>query len=157
MHYRLEMEGLNFRYQHHLPFKACGLEGGTCCYIDFTIDMPWGSLLLEVDEDQHFSYPPSCVVTRDLNIAASIALGSQTKTVILRYNPDNYCIDNDVQRLPTSLKLTKLLATIRAFEQDPAPDLLFARRFLFYDVLNGKLEIAASWPEAVREISDVVL
>ena len=156
VHQLLELHGIDFRYQHYLPFKTCGLEGTTCCYVDFSIDMPWGTLLLEVDEDQHFTYPPECDVVRDLNIASSIALGSQTKVVILRYNPDHFCIDNNVQRLPKTVKLAKLLATIRELENDPAPNLLFARRLLYYDVLHNQLEIASSWPREIREISEAI-
>jgi len=157
VHQLLELHGIDFRYQHYLPFKTCGLEGTTCCYVDFSIDMPWGTLLLEVDEDQHFTYPPECDVVRDLNIASSIALGSQTKVVILRYNPDNFCIDNNVQRLPKTVKLAKLLATIRELQNDPAPNLLFARRLLYYDVLHNQLEIASSWPREIREISEAIV
>ena len=156
VHRLLENEGIEFRYQHYLPFKTCGLEGTTCCYVDFTIEMPWGTLLLEVDEDQHFTYPPECDVVRDLNIASSIALGSETKAVILRYNPDYFSIDNNVQRVAKSVKLAKLLATIRGFEADPAPNLQFARRFLYYDVSQNQLELATSWPSEVCEISEAV-
>ena len=156
VHQLLENAGKDFRYQHYLPFKTCGLEGTTCCYVDFSIDMPWGTLLLEVDEDQHFTYPPECDVVRDLNIASSTALGSQTKVVILRYNPDNFCIDNNVQRLSTKVKLAKLLTTICSYTDDPAPNLQFARRFLYYDVSGGQLDLMPSWPRAVREISEAV-
>ena len=156
VHQLLELENIDFRYQHYLPFKTCGLEGTSCCYVDFSIEMPWGVLLLEVDEDQHFNYPPECDVVRDLNIAACISLGSETKTVILRYNPDNFSKNNDVQRPSKSTRLAKLLTTIRQLEQDP-PEGIFARRFLFYDTIDGQLELASSWPKAVCEISATVL
>ena len=156
IHQLLELHGVDFRYQHYLPFKSCGLDGAACCYVDFSIEFPWGVLLLEVDEDQHYTYPPECDLVRDLNIASSVALGSETKVVILRYNPDNHSANNDVQRLPKKEKLAKLMTTIQAYIEDPAPGLMFARRFLYYDTIDGKLEIAASWPDAVREISAVV-
>jgi len=115
VHQLLELEGLDFHYQLYLPFKTCGIDGSTAyCYVDFSIQMPWGNLLLEVDEEQHFNYPSECDVIRDMNIAASIAIGSGTKCVILRYNPDNFCIDNNVQRVPKNEKLAKLLATIHS-------------------------------------------
>ena len=120
-------------------------------------EMPWGTLLLEVDEDQHFTYPPECDVVRDLNIASSIALGSETKAVILRYNPDHFSVDNNVQRVAKAVKLGKLMATIREYKVDPAPGLLFARRFLYYDVLQNQLELATSWPREVCEISEAVV
>ena len=159
VHTLLEREGVEFRYQTYLPFRTCGLKTGTtCCYFDFAIDMPWGTLLLEVDEDQHFNYPPECDVQRDLNIAASIALGSQTKTIILRYNPDHFSINNDVQRTPKNSKLKKLLETIKQFEKtNPSPHVRFARFFLDYDSTNGMLDVSHSWPKDVCTISKAVL
>ena len=159
VHFELEKEAIEFNNQHDLPFKGCNLEGRTsCCYVDFSIEMPWGTLLLEVDEDQHFNYPPECDIQRDMNIAASIALGSQTKVVMLRYNADNFCINNDVQRLPKKVRLKKLIATMREYQlEDPAPDIWFARRFLFYDMLNGELEISQQWPQTICDISEAVI
>ena len=62
-----------------------------------------------------------------------------------------------MQRVAKSVKLAKLLATIRGFEVDPAPNLQFARRFLYYDVLQNELELATSWPREVCEISEAVV
>ena len=56
-----------------------------------------------------------------------------------------------------SVKLAKLLATIREYHVDPAPGLVFARRFLYYDVLHKQLEVGISWPSEVCEISEAVV
>jgi hypothetical protein len=61
-----------------------------------------------------------------------------------------------VQRLSKKTKLDKLMETIRHFETDPAPGLIFARRFLYYDVSGGDLDLASSWHRDVIELSTAV-
>ena len=81
----LQDAGIQFEYQVHIPFRACGLESETkCAYPDFLFYKPWGVLILEVDEEQHASYPPACDVRRELGIAASIASGSPQEHASLR-------------------------------------------------------------------------
>ena len=80
IYHELQMAGATFQYQHHLPFKACGLNSETtCAYADFVVTQSWGYVLLECDEDQHRSYDASCDTRRDFDMAASVALGSGQK------------------------------------------------------------------------------
>ena len=91
MYQALQQVGVQFEYQVYIPFKGCGIASETAyAYPDFVVAMPWGNLIIECDETQHTHYPPSCDVRRDFDIAASIALGSGQKLVILRYNPDAF-------------------------------------------------------------------
>ena len=91
LHQSLQQAGVDFEYQKHMPFKRCGLESETAsAYIDFVIQKAWGVILLECDEDQRMAYDPSCDLRRDFDSCASIALGSQRKAVVLRYNPDAF-------------------------------------------------------------------
>ena len=93
VHQALRDAQITFEYQHHLPFRGCGLESETAhAYVDFALPMPWGYVLLEVDEEQHKAYDPSCDVRRDFDMAASVALGSGGKLLVLRYNPDAFKI-----------------------------------------------------------------
>ena len=86
-----------FEYQHHLPFRGCGLGLETAhAFADFALPTPWGYVLLEVDEEQHKAYDPSCDVRRDFDMAASVALGSGHK--LLRYNPDAFKIAGVTRR-----------------------------------------------------------
>ena len=54
--------------------------------------------MLEVDEEQHKAYDPSCDVRRDFDMAASVALGSGHKLLVLRYNPDAFKIAGVTRR-----------------------------------------------------------
>ena len=91
MHQALRDAQIAFEYQHYLPFRGCGLESETAhAFADFALPAPWGYVLLEVDEEQHKAYDPSCDVRRDFDMAASVALGSGHKLMVLRYNPDAF-------------------------------------------------------------------
>ena len=64
----LQKASVDFEYQKHLPFRSCGITSETSwAYIDFTIQMSWGVVLLECDEGQHNTYDPSCDVRRDFD------------------------------------------------------------------------------------------
>ena len=87
VHQALRDAQITFEYQHYLPFRGCGLESETAhAYAGFALPTPWGYVLLEVDEEQHKAYDPSCDVRRDFDMAASVALGSGRKLLVLRYN-----------------------------------------------------------------------
>jgi hypothetical protein len=153
VHLELGKAGVEFEYQKYLPFRQCGLVSETAyCFVDFAIQKPWGVLLLEVDEQQHTSYVASCDVRRDFDIAASVALGSQHKLVMLRYNPDAFKVDGNTCTTSKKDRLAKLIATIKAWDEDPAPGMPFARFFMFYDAKSGQ-----QWPVIGEEwVSDDV-
>ena len=99
VHQALRDAQITFEYQHYLPFRGCGLESETAhAFADFALATPWGYVLLEVDEEQHKVYDPSCDVGRDFDMAASVALGSGHKLLVLRYNPDAFKIAGMTRR-----------------------------------------------------------
>ena len=157
VHQTLQKAGIEFEYQKHLPFRSCGLGSETAwAFIDFAILTIWGVILLEVDEFQHAAYDPSCDVRRDFDSCASIALGSQQKAVVLRYNPDAFKIGGKTRYTTKKERQAKLIETIKSWENDPAPELGFARFFLFYDAEDDSSPlpaIAQHWPEEVKAVS----
>ena len=60
-------------------------------YVDFVVTSPDGRVVfLEVDEEQHWSYPVQCETARMANVTASIALAGLDMNVFwLRFNPDS--------------------------------------------------------------------
>ena len=101
VHQLLSKSGIQFDYQdyqHHLPFRGCGLESET--FADFVLYAAWGEIILQVDENQHSHQDPSCDVRRDFDMAASVALGSQHKLAIVRYNPDAFKVTGRTVRTP---------------------------------------------------------
>ena len=96
VHQALRDAQIAFEYQHHLPFRGCGLGSETAhAFADFALPAPWGYVLLEVDEEQHKAYDPSCDVRRDFDM---VALGSGHKLLALRYNPDAFKIAGMTRR-----------------------------------------------------------
>jgi hypothetical protein len=152
--------GIEFEYQKHMPFKSCGLISETAhAYLDFVLTKPWGVLILEIDENQHTAYPAACDVRRDFEICASIALGSQHKAIVLRYNPDSFRIDGKDRSIPKKERLTSLIDLIKQWDEDPAPEWHFARFFMFYDMTSeSNLPIVAKeWnSEEAKQISRVI-
>ena len=157
VHQALTKADVQFEYQKHLPFRTCGLVSETAhAYIDFAIPKPWGVILLECDEQQHSAYDPSCDIRRDFDSCASIALGSQHKAVVLRYNPDAFQIGGKTRYTTKKERQAKLLEVLQSWDVDPAPDLGFARFFLFYDAETETAPlplIAQHWAEEVQQLS----
>ena len=156
VHQALRDAQITFEYQHYLPFRGCGLESETAhAFADFALPTPWGYVLLEVDEEQHKAYDPSCDVRRDFDMAASVALGSGHKLLVLRYNPDAFKIAGVTRRTTKKerhAQLIRLLGELLARE----PEAPFTRLFLFYDraAENNTLPcVAEHWSEPVRAVS----
>lgn len=153
----LQNADVAFEYQKHMPFRGCGLASETsCAYIDFCILKPWGVILLEVDEEQHAHYDTRCDPRRDFESCASIKLGSQHKAVVLRYNPDAFKVGGTTRKTSKKERQQRLIQVLQSWEEDPAPDLEFARFFLFYDAESDVAtvpSISYSWTEEVRAVS----
>ena len=161
IHNTLQAADIEFEYQKYIPFRGCGLGSETvCAYLDFAITTHWGVILFEVDEHQHSSYPAACDIRRDFDIYASIAMGSGQKVAILRYNPDAFRIDGKNVRVAAKDRQRRLIEVLRAWiEEDPAPNLPFARFFLYYDGRSGSNLplVAKDWEsDEARAISSVV-
>jgi hypothetical protein len=71
---------------------------------DFFIDLGTHWMILEVDEFQHRSYKDICECTRMINIAQTI----HRKGVFIRFNPDTFKKDSEVQRVPMNARLEVL-------------------------------------------------
>ena len=154
VHQGLQKAGLDFEYQKHIPFAKCGLQSETqYAFLDFVFTTPWGYIVLEVDEDQHKSYPASCDVRRDFDIVASVSLGSAQKLVILHFNPDAFRIAGQTCRTPSKERLAKLVTVI----QDMPEPKGFERLFMYYDreTSDDTLpSIASDWNDVVaRQVS----
>ena len=88
-----------------------------------------GYVFLEVDENQHSHYPSGCDVRRDFDIAASTALGSCQKLVILRFNPDAFRVAGKNRTVSQKERQARLLETLNTLEEPQG----FRRLFMYYD------------------------
>jgi hypothetical protein len=70
---------------------SCMDSFGTRAYVDAVLDHPSARVLLEIDECQHSSYPPSCDMKRMHAVVAELRLQSADPRPIawVRFNPDD--------------------------------------------------------------------
>ena len=149
----LQNAGLDFEYQKYIPFAGCSLGSETKhAFLDFVFVKTWGYLVLEVDEDQHKSYPASCDVRRDFDIQASVALGSNQKIAIIHFNPDKYQINGRSGGANIKERLTKLVELIQVMPEPKG----FERIFMYYDQDSDDAElprIAKEWDKLAVQVS----
>ena len=112
-----------------------------------------GLIIVEVDEGQHATYPAACDARRDFDTAASVAMGSAQKLVIVRYNPDRFRVGMATRVVSKKDRLAKLVATVCDM---PEPSACLTRLFLFYDRDSEDAAlptIAHHWDASVRAVS----
>ena len=100
-------------YDREVTVQFCGEAEKRLARVDFVIYREWGSVLLEVDEHAHDSYPVSCEAARMLNVfAEQMKQGRAGKYHFIRFNPDTYLEDGAVQKRLLKDRLAALLQTI---------------------------------------------
>ena len=76
---------------------------------DILIDCNSYFIVVEIDEDQHKSYPHSCEIARMFNIEQSLGL----RTHFIRYNPDRHTHNGCLKRVLTTERLKTLRDRIK--------------------------------------------
>lgn len=111
------------------------VDGGACVRYrpDFVFDAGSHFVLLEVDENQHESYPCECEQQRMVNLSQAMGMA----TIFIRYNPDRYKPPPGTRAVGTSARedtLCTWLSHLLKTESSPVArggfcDVLY----LFYD------------------------
>ena len=86
-------------------------------------------IIIEVDENQHESYPEECESSRMINL--SMVYGG-SPVVFIRYNPDRFEIDGDTQEVSKKSRHELLEKTVRHYI-DITVESLLTVEYLFYD------------------------
>jgi hypothetical protein len=103
---------------------------------DFVIDLVKFVIIIEVDENQHKSYPCDCEHIRMISLFQTFG---GTPVVFIRYNPDDYKFNNKKIKYNKSREKV-LLGTIKGLSnRELMPDQLSIIH-LFYDGFDGKIE-----------------
>jgi len=100
---------------------------------DFVWDCGTHYIILEVDENQHKSYPVECEIIRMINIAQSIG---GPPIVFIRYNPDSYRTKQMVYNTMQSFRHKILIKNLRR-EIERIPRNFVEAVYLFYDGWSG--------------------
>ena len=127
-----EMEILNLLKENYknkkiVHNKSIGFECGNF-RPDFVIDCISHNLIIEVDEEQHITYPKECEETRLHRIAEALH-----PCIIIRYNPDAYKVNGITKKTFKKTRHQKLLETVNKYIVVNVEKYLFKVIYLFYD------------------------
>ena len=129
---RLVEEGIEFKHESQV---YCVRTQGKYYMLDFLIKRPWGYLNVEVDENMHWKGlkkwgDHKAVVSdpgRDLEMQRALDC---PQLVVLRWNPDDYRVDKELQGVPFATRLDALVRAIKEYE----PSGIFERVFMYYHI-----------------------
>lgn len=120
----------NITYSHDLIIdRSC-----SCKRPDFVIEYPHFYLIVEVDENQHSSYPCECEQSRMIQIHNDC---KGTPVIFIRYNPDDYTT-NGIKYPWNKSRETTLLKVIKSFDNIDDWFRPLSVMYLFYDGYDGK-------------------
>lgn len=128
-HY-LDVNGFNYVSTDRI------IDNGTCGRErpDFLFDAGTHYIIIEVDEHQHKGRPCECEQTRMVNISQSLGL----TTIFIRYNPDEFKVDNKKKSVSINNRLKVLgewLNHLLNIETNEIPGFLSVV-YLFFDEYN---------------------
>ncbi len=132
------LEGHNIKYTSYdrVPESACSKYRP-----DFIIDLGSICIILEVDENQHRSYPCECEEKRMMQIYQDFG---GVPLVFIRYNPDDYKDNNGkkcegkLYNLARETVLIKLINRIMFLVENSHYDIIpLSVYYLYYDGFNG--------------------
>lgn len=126
------LEANNFKYESHdkIVDIKCSRKRP-----DFVIDYNFYKVILEVDENQHHSYPCECEKVRMIQIQQDIGMN----VLFIRFNPDNY-YDNENNRIKSYIgREKKLLDLLNALKNTERRDHYLEVIYLYYDKFDGNI------------------
>ena len=123
----LEENGIKFTHNKSVGY-VCGNYRP-----DVLIDADTHFVIVEIDEDQHRQYDPSCETARMYNIYQAQGM----KCVFLRYNPDVFHVEGKAKKVQKPKRLAALLReVVRHMNNEPEEQISVFR--LFYNNDTGE-------------------
>ena len=121
---------VNVRFKYIHDKSSPDIKTCTGSYIrpDFVFSLVDKIIIVEVDENQHQSYPEECESMRMINLCTSFG---GMPVVFLRYNPDTFRIAGKIQRVDGYRRLKKLKNILEEYIAKPL-DKLLTVEYLFY-------------------------
>lgn len=130
--------GLVFRNNNINYYSADSIILNGCSKYrpDYIVSNPLFEIIIEVDENQHKSYPCECENTRMINIHQDFG---GKPVLFIRYNPDNY--HDHLKRLvkPDISREQKLIDVVKKYIALTEWSSKLSAVYLFYDGYNGQL------------------
>lgn len=135
----LTCAGIDYKREHRVVFTCFGQTWAFC---DFLLIMKGRVIVIECDEFQHtFSnYTTSCEIRRMMDIVAALKLEGCTLPVsIIRWNPDSFTVDGQIQKMTMKKKQERLVHLLQ--QTDNVFQKSFEVLYMFYDTSNSKPNI----------------
>ena len=133
----LKKHNVSFNAQHTVDFKCLGGSRETARgLIDFIVEVRdtdgklTGIVFLEVDEDQHKTYPINCDTRRMADVYESLTVEGNTLPILfVRYNPDAFKVEGETVKVPSKMRQARLIETLKNWQfKQP-----FAVLYMYYD------------------------
>lgn len=130
----LTAAGIEFKREHYVTLRCIG---GTNARTDFLIIKDGGIIVLEVDEDQHSSYPIECDVGRMCKIFESWLVEGNTLPVkFIRYSPHAFKVDGKTKTTYKKDREARLVKEIQETEFEGSEYMQV--QYMYYDSENNR-------------------
>lgn len=141
IHHKKENDLKKFFDSNNLVYESHDKIIDTLCNYkrpDFVFDYPLFKIIVEVDENQHKTYPCECEQTRMIMIHQSFG---GTPVIFIRFNPDNYEVNKDQKKVLLKTRKTMLLKLLNEYKNVKEWNIPLSVIYMFYDNYDNKNEI----------------
>jgi len=153
-------EHIKIKRKHKVDFSC---NGGTFCRLDglslHKNKNGKGFIIAhENDEQQHEGYPIICDARRMIEVrSVFIQDGNEMPLVFLRFNPDAFRIDGQIQKIKKKDRLKRYVELVKELEnsEEFMPLTIY---YLYYDITDNKLNITydTEYPTELKDNVKIV-
>lgn len=135
---------IDIKREHRIDFSC---NGGTFCRLDglsLHKNKKGQAFIIahENDENQHSGYIISCDTRRMMEVkTALIQEGNDMPLIFIRYNPDSFRIDGELQKIKKKDRLNRYIELVKELEKKEEDMIPLTIYYLYYDVNGDNLEI----------------
>jgi len=128
--------------------------------LDYVIQQPHATFILEVDEDQHCGYPVSCEIRRMMEVQASLMMGLQQQTakpiVWIRYNPDGFRINDARVKVQDKERTASLLKILQNYQPKSQFEIIYMYYSAYSDSDNHLRPVIFDDPDYDKQVQSMV-
>ena len=146
---------MEIKREHQVNFSC---NGGTFCRLDglsLHKNKKGQAFIIahENDENQHEGYPISCDARRMTEVRSVFTQdGNEMPLVFIRYNPDAFRIDGELQKIKKKDRLKRYVELVKELENSYEEMMPLTIYYLYYNVNGDNLEIFydPDYPEELK-------
>ena len=146
---------IEIKREHQVDFSC---NGGTFCRLDglsLHKNKNGKAFIIahENDEHQHEGYMISCDTRRMTEVrSVFIQDGNDIPLIFIRYNPDAFRIDEELQKIKKKDRLKRYVELVKELENSEEDMMPLTIYYMYYDMIGDKLEIFydPDYPEELK-------